>query len=251
MALIAAMRAESTRLICPAPMPSVCPSPQKTMAFDLTNLATRQANSRSAQLRRASARVRVTRCSSAGDDVARVGRLHQQAAADALEVAARGRRARRRQRDLEHADVRLPADHRQRVVGVAGRDQHLDELLATRPRRVAASSGAVEGDDAAEGRHRVGRERLVVGLDAAIARDGDAAGIGVLDDHAARARRRSSRTPRRHRRRRCCCRRAPCPAAAGSAARLPGAGALVAIERRLLVRVLAVAQVLQLARPAG
>ena len=47
-AFIAAMRVESTRLIWPAPMPSVCPSPQKTIALDFTYLATRQANSRSA-----------------------------------------------------------------------------------------------------------------------------------------------------------------------------------------------------------
>ena len=38
------MRAESTRLICPAPMPKVMPLAQYTMALDLTNLATRQAN---------------------------------------------------------------------------------------------------------------------------------------------------------------------------------------------------------------
>src|SRR5690606_18727729 len=48
LALIEAMRAESIRLIWPAPTPSVCPLPQKTMAFDFTNLATRQAKSRSA-----------------------------------------------------------------------------------------------------------------------------------------------------------------------------------------------------------
>ncbi|MNT12301.1 hypothetical protein D3C72_1472240 [compost metagenome] len=42
-----AMRAESTRLIWPAPTPSVMPPPQNTMALDLTNLATRQANIRS------------------------------------------------------------------------------------------------------------------------------------------------------------------------------------------------------------
>src|SRR6478609_7780242 len=40
-ALIAAMRVESTRLIWPAPTPSVMPPAQKTMAFDFTNLATR------------------------------------------------------------------------------------------------------------------------------------------------------------------------------------------------------------------
>src|SRR6185295_11515013 len=48
-ALIAAMRAESTRLIWPAPMPSVCPRLQNTMALDLTYLTTRQANNRSSR----------------------------------------------------------------------------------------------------------------------------------------------------------------------------------------------------------
>ena len=42
-----AMRAESSRLIWPAPTPMVMPSLQNTMALDLTYLATFQANSRS------------------------------------------------------------------------------------------------------------------------------------------------------------------------------------------------------------
>src|SRR5882672_3623442 len=47
-ALSTATRAASTRLIWPAPMPSVRPPAQNTMAFDLTNFATRHANSKSA-----------------------------------------------------------------------------------------------------------------------------------------------------------------------------------------------------------
>jgi hypothetical protein len=47
-----AMRAESSRLICPAPTPTVAPALQKTIAFDLTYFATCQANSRVLQLRR-------------------------------------------------------------------------------------------------------------------------------------------------------------------------------------------------------
>jgi hypothetical protein len=46
-ALMLAILVESTRLIWPAPTPSVMPPPQKTMALDLTNLATRSAKSRS------------------------------------------------------------------------------------------------------------------------------------------------------------------------------------------------------------
>src|SRR5438067_3878397 len=38
----------STRLICPAPMPTVAPPLAKTIAFDLTCLQTVSANSRSA-----------------------------------------------------------------------------------------------------------------------------------------------------------------------------------------------------------
>jgi hypothetical protein len=47
-ALMRAMRALSMRLIWPAPTPSVMPPPQNTMALLLTNLATFQANIRSA-----------------------------------------------------------------------------------------------------------------------------------------------------------------------------------------------------------
>src|SRR5690606_31769408 len=46
-ALMPAMRAEYTRLICPAPTPTVALSFAYTMALDFTYLATRQANSRS------------------------------------------------------------------------------------------------------------------------------------------------------------------------------------------------------------
>src|SRR5690606_20162243 len=63
-ALIDAMRAESMRLIWPAPTPSVMPSPQNTIAFDLTYLATRHANSRSFSCASVGAR-RVTTFSSA------------------------------------------------------------------------------------------------------------------------------------------------------------------------------------------
>ncbi len=44
LALLAAIRAESTRLIWPAPIPAVARSWANTIAFDFTCLATRQAN---------------------------------------------------------------------------------------------------------------------------------------------------------------------------------------------------------------
>ena len=47
-ALMRAMRVESTRLICPAPTPTVAPSRQYTMALDFTYIATRHAKVRSA-----------------------------------------------------------------------------------------------------------------------------------------------------------------------------------------------------------
>ena len=47
----AAMREESTRLIWPAPMPTVAPSLAYTMAFDFTCLATRKAKRRSSSSR--------------------------------------------------------------------------------------------------------------------------------------------------------------------------------------------------------
>ena len=62
-ALMPAMRALSTRLICPAPTPSVMPLAQKTMALLLTNLATFQAKSKSAHCAVVGATVVTTRSS--------------------------------------------------------------------------------------------------------------------------------------------------------------------------------------------
>src|ERR1700689_1946492 len=50
-AFSAAIRVEYTRLIWPAPTPMVAPPRANTIAFDFTNLATCQANSRSASSR--------------------------------------------------------------------------------------------------------------------------------------------------------------------------------------------------------
>ena len=71
-------------LIWPAPTPSVMPPPQKTMAFDLTNLATRSANSRSSICCAVGCFfVTTLRPVGLGGEVVR--RLHQQATADALQ----------------------------------------------------------------------------------------------------------------------------------------------------------------------
>ncbi len=71
-ALIEAMRAESMRLIWPAPTPSVMPSRANTMVLLLTNLATRQANTRSSICCAVGCR-RVTTFISAGWTAARSG----------------------------------------------------------------------------------------------------------------------------------------------------------------------------------
>ena len=121
-ALMLAMRAESTRLIWPAPTPSVMPSPQNTIALLLTYLATFQANSRSLQLLRRRLRACVTTFSSATRELVVVGGLHQQAGADALDVervaaVLPGGLAARRQRDLQQAHVRLGARRRAQRLG--------------------------------------------------------------------------------------------------------------------------------------
>ena len=177
-----AMRAESTRLIWPAPTPSVMPPPQKTMALLFTNLATFQANSRSSICAAVGASLVTTR-SSARATFFRSRRLQQHAAADALEVQ---RIAAGAQRHLEHAQVLLGGEQRARLGREAGRDQHLDELLVVADlARGGFVDRPVEGDDAAEGRGRVGLPGLGVGLDQVRA-DGHAAGVGMLDDDAGR-----------------------------------------------------------------
>src|SRR5919108_3435289 len=46
--LVVARRTESTRLICPAPIPTVCPGRANTIAFDLTCLQTFHAKAQAA-----------------------------------------------------------------------------------------------------------------------------------------------------------------------------------------------------------
>ena len=148
-----------------------------------------------------------------------------------------------RQGDLKHAHVGLLREDGERLGAVRRRDQHLDELLGD-VLGAGAVDLAVEGDDAAEGRGRVGLQRLRVRRGAVVGH-GDAARVGVLDDHARRRGEALDAFPRR--------------VGIGDvvvrellALQLPGRderarrGREVAIERGALVRVLAVAQVLQL-----
>ena len=123
----------------------------------------------------------VTTRRSARPTVVRVRRLHQQAAADALEVhpVARPRPA----SICSRRTFCLAAISCQRgFARTPGAISTSTNCFAT-----AATVGfvhrPVEGDDAAEGRRRIGRERAPVAVQR-IRADRHAAGIGMLDDDA-------------------------------------------------------------------
>ena len=117
----------STRLIWPAPTPSVARSLAITMALLLTCLATRKAKMRSPHSCSVGWRLVTTVHRVALLDV-RVLVLHEDAAGDALVVELAGV-------DLapllvaQDADVGLALQDLERLVLVAGREQHLDEQL--------------------------------------------------------------------------------------------------------------------------
>ena len=125
----------------------------------------------------------------------------------------------------------------------AGAIEHLEELRRDRLQRRRVDR-SVERDDAAEGAGGVGGERETVGIERRRG-DGDAARIGVLDDDAGRLGEGLHALPRR-------VGVADVVVRELLALQLPvgrdrARGRLfVAVERRLLVRVLAVAQVLHL-----
>ena len=109
--------------------------------------------------------------------------LDEQAPADSLEVLV-ARLVAALLRRLEDADRLLLAQHVERVVVVARRDQDLDEVFVQ-----ALGEGPVhipvERDHAAERGHRVAGKGLLV-RDAEPLGGGHAAGVVVLDDHARR-----------------------------------------------------------------
>src|SRR6266850_3601445 len=111
----------------------------------------------------------------------RVARLHQQTAADAL-VVVRLRAV--GQRHLQHPEVSFPGKDLLCFRLDARRDHHLGELGGERFGGLRVER-AVERQDPAESRHRIGLERLRVGFREGVG-DGGAAGVGVLDDHAGR-----------------------------------------------------------------
>ncbi len=125
-ALSTAIRVESTRLIWPAPIPSVAPSRAKTIAFERTWRQTFQANSRSSH------------CSSLGLPHGRhghrlarfvdaVGVLGENAAAYALDVAFA--RFVGTWLAVEDPNRLLLRQHVERAGLEPGREQDLDELL--------------------------------------------------------------------------------------------------------------------------
>ncbi len=103
--------------------------------------------------------------------VLRIERLHEQAAADALQVE---RVMSVAERDFEQTHVLLRREHLASRRAERRRDQHFDELLRHRLRRRFVHF-TVERDDAAERRRRIGPERLRVRFV-----------LRVLDDHAGR-----------------------------------------------------------------
>src|SRR5258708_1948324 len=125
-ALWAAMRAASTRLIWPAPIPTVAPCLAYTMVFDLTCLATRNANAKSASSELVGARV-------------------GQAAGD------------------QQAQILLGPHDGDRFRSSVRRDDHLGEDLGHGAGRGGVER-AVERHDAPIGRDRIAGQRLAIGF---------------------------------------------------------------------------------------
>ena len=154
------MRTASTRLIWPAPMPIVARSFARTIAFDETCLHTRHAKTRSPHCSSLTSPATTSQPSPIVD--LGVGILHEHPAEHALVVPRAGLFEAALAVE-EDPRVLLPLQRGERVVGVAGREEDLDELLRELlpERRLDL---AVEDDDAAVRADRVGRERLVVRL---------------------------------------------------------------------------------------
>ena len=150
------------------------------MAFDLTCLATVQANRQSRELLLGRLALRHA-LELVARDRAVVAVLHQQAAGDRLErrPAARGSGSSpvsSRRRFFLRAKIALAV-----LVGIR-RDDDFGEDLGDRlgRRRVERP---VDRDDAAERRDAVAGERLASRPRTALSRGRDAARVGVLDDH--------------------------------------------------------------------
>ena len=216
-ALMTAMRAESTRLIWPAPTPASCRRRQNTMALDLTNLATFQANSRSRHLRLGGLPLGDHASARRSDGHGVAASCTSRPPSTRFEVAARCGAC--PAASLEQAHVLLGGEHAQRLGLKRGRDDHLDELRSPISCARSRVQRAVEGDDAAEGRRRVGRVGLACRPRSGVAPTATPQGLACLTMTQAGCVEALDAFPARHRCRRCCCRRAPCPAAARSGER--------------------------------
>ena len=173
--------------------------------------------------------------------------LDQQAAGDALEVEAGdavvAHAVGRVGRDRQQLEPGLAAQDADRRLAEPGRHDRLVRVRRDLARRRAIEL-AVDPDDPAEGRHRIGLEGVPVGLDQLVVR-GQPDRVGVLDDGHGR-RRVVARDPvgrveieqvveRRH-----------LALQPGRIGERPAAVRRLAVERGALVRVLAVAQVVDL-----
>ena len=110
--------------------------------------------------------------------IERIGRLHQQAAADALHVVAVMRAG---QGHGEHAHVLFRGGQLERGLGNAGCNDDLDELVGNDLCRRRFVQFTVEGDDAAKCGSRIGGIGQFVSIERYI-RNRHAARIGMLDN---------------------------------------------------------------------
>src|SRR6516165_164327 len=116
--------------------------------------------------------------------IAAVARLHEQTAGDAavLELATSvGCEI----PEQQHAHVRLAREHARRILLQRRQRQHLDELTLGDDGGGGRVQLAVEGDDAPERRGRIGSVGALVGGEETRAH-GRSTGVGVLDDHTRR-----------------------------------------------------------------
>lgn len=152
------------------------------MALDLTCLATVKANSMSSISCGVGWR-RVTIFRSEAAMRPAVARLDEEAAGHRAENLA-GRQRIGQAVGQQQAQVLFGGEDGPGLLVSAGGDDHLGEDVGDQP-GVGAGQGAVDGDDAAEGRDGVALQRPGIG-GRQIAAHGDAAGVGVFDDDAGR-----------------------------------------------------------------
>ena len=141
----------------------------------------------------------------------------------------------------QQAQVLARREHRQRVRLERRRDHALEERLLDLARQLAVD-GAVDGDDAAERRHRIGLARAPVGVRDALVRDGRAARVVVLDDRRGRRGELGADPQRRVEVEQVVVGQLLALQHLRARQRRAGARPVERVERRLLVRVLAVAQ---------